>query len=259
MRTSLLLTVIAILLMAGCSGDNPVQPQGVEQNRVSSELLVGNPGHGSFTLEAKFPHIDSYPKGGGIFILRIVPGGDMVGDVTVTLNAYSRLNAELYRTVVNAETPITEVSVSPSSSIPIGFHYIEVTASNMDHSETITLEVEVVNWDGTGSMGYAQDKLDEFIVWLEAEHPELGTFSDRQWNVYATYPGILVVMHYTFLDMDWELRLCYHVMIPPYDWSKMLLRSRGEWDAILAAKRENVDGVNYEIFEIPVEDYGVLY
>ncbi len=259
MRTSLLLMVIAIFLMAGCSGDNPAQPQMVDEEKVSGELLGGNPGHGSFTLEAKFSHIDSYPKGGGIFILKVVPGEDMVGDVSLTLNANTRLNAELYRTVVNAGTPITEVSVGPSNSIPIGYHYIEVTASNMEHSETITLEVEVVNWDGTGSMGYAREKLDEFVVWLEGNYPELGTFSDRQWSVYGTYPGILVVMHYTFLDIDWELRLCYHVMIPPYDWSKILLRPRGEWDPTLAAKRECVDGVNYEIFEIPVEDYGVLY
>ena len=47
---------------------------------------------------------------------------------------------------------------------------------------------------------------------------------DRQWDIYATYSGILVVMHHTFLDMDWELRLSYHAMIPPYNWSNILLR-----------------------------------
>ena len=258
MRTSLLFLLTAALLLAGCSGDNAVQPRGADQNAVTAEL-AGNPGHGSFTLEAKFSKIDSYPMGGGIFIIRLLPGEDFVGNVNLTINAGSRLNAELYRTVLNAETNVTEIVIGPSHSVDLGSHFIDLTATNMDNSETITLEVEIIDWVGTGGYGYAQEKLGEFIPWLEANYPELGTFSDRQWDIYATYPGILVVMHHTFLDMEYELRLSHHVMIPPHDWSKMYLRPRGEWDGIFAAKRECLDGVNYIIHEIPVEDYGILY
>ncbi len=69
-----------------------------------------------------------------------------------------------------------------------------------------------------------------------------------------TYPEILVVEHWTFLNPTWEMRMCFHVMIPPYDWSMLTIRSRGEWDFQFAAKRES-DGTTYEI---PVAEYPVM-
>ena len=44
-------------------------------------------------------------------------------------------------------------------------------------------------------------------------------------------------------------------MIPPYDWSMLWLRKRGEVEAIFAAKRES-DGT---VYEIPVGDYPIFY
>jgi hypothetical protein len=111
----------------------------------------------------------------------------------------------------------------------------------------------VVDWGG-GGKGTATDKMNDFVTWLETEHPELGSFSARNWFVYGTYPQLLIVEHWTFLDEDWEMRVCYHVMIPPYDWSKILLRRRGEWEPLLAVHRET-DGT---IYEIPVEEYPIM-
>ena len=44
-------------------------------------------------------------------------------------------------------------------------------------------------------------------------------------------------------------------MIPPYNWSKLLLRERGEVDAIFSAKRES-DGTTYEI---SIDEYPTFY
>ena len=41
-------------------------------------------------------------------------------------------------------------------------------------------------------------KKDELIKWLESKRPEFGTFSDKESFAYITYPGILVVEHWTF-------------------------------------------------------------
>ncbi len=93
------------------------------------------------------------------------------------------------------------------------------------------------------------------MPWLSQHHPEYAAVLDQKWFAYNTYPQIWVVEHWTFLSEDWELRVCFHVMIPPYDWSMMRLRKRGEVNAEFAARRES-DGT---IYEIPVSDYPIKF
>ena len=95
----------------------------------------------------------------------------------------------------------------------------------------------------------------ELIDWLETNHPEFGSFSTANSYAYITYLAHLIVEHWTFLYDEWEMRICFHVMIPPYDWSMIWLRPRGEVDAIFSAKRES-DGT---VYEIPISDYPTYY
>ena len=261
MRLVAVTAAILILLgltFAGCSNDNPVQSWTDAASLNKKPVDPPPTGEGSFGLEAKYTAIGSYPTGGGVFILRLVPGADLTGDVALSISAHKTLNATLTTTMVNAETAIAEVAISPTAQAAVALHYITVTASNQTHEETIQLEVNVIPW-GIVSMNTIQEKYGQFEDWLRDEHPELGNFASQKWELYSTYPRIVVVEHYTFLSDDWELRICFHVMIPPYDWSKMLLRPRGQWDPILAAIREWDEGAqDYVISEMPVEDYPII-
>jgi hypothetical protein len=67
---------------------------------------------------------------------------------------------------------------------------------------------------------------DAFIPWLAAEHPELGITAETVWTPVALRPHILEVSFYMFLSDEWELVVWWHVMIPPYDWTRMYLRHR---------------------------------
>jgi hypothetical protein len=149
---------------------------------------------------------------------------------------------------------IAEISIRPVQPIGIGVYPITLCAENSSLRGAVELKVDVMNWPA-GNPETVTVKRDEFVQWLEAEHPELGEFSGREWFSYLTYPGIWVVEHWTFLDPDWEMRICFHVMIPPYDWSMLLLRPRGQWDPILATMRES-DGTTYEI---PIDEYPTFY
>ncbi|MEW5922857.1 MAG: hypothetical protein AB1746_02605 [Candidatus Zixiibacteriota bacterium] len=247
------LLFLAGILIVGCSNEKAVQPQ--ENSPVVKKVEPPATGTGNFTIEAKYSYIRSYPQGGGIFILRLVPDVDLVGDVALSLNADRALGAALDKAVINADLTVFEITVHPKRTAAIQTYTLELTASNATMSQTVSLDVEMINWDGTGVSSIAQDRMADFVNWLETEHPELGDFSDRTWFSYMTYPGILIVEHYTFLDADWEFRLCHHVMIPPYDWAQMMIRERGKWHPTLAAYRES-DGT---IYEIPVQDYPTLY
>jgi len=255
MKRNVIITLVLLftagLMIAGCSNESVVQP---ESDQISLKKVKPTTGTGSFTIEAKYTHIRSSPLGGGIFVVRLVPGGDLVGDIALSLSARRALGASLDRTIVNAENSVFEITVYPTETVKFKTYTINLTASNNTGSQTLALDIELIDW-GNEATEIALQRRDAFVNWLETEHPELGNFSDRTWFTYMTYPEILIVEHYTFLDADWEFRMCHHVMIPPDDWAKMRLRPRGEWDPTLAAYRES-DGT---IYEIPVSEYPILF
>ncbi len=242
------------LLIAGCSQDSAIDPGSADLTNISDQIgsdagvAVKSPA--GFSLEAKKASLLSCPTGGGVFIIRLVPEESFSGTVGLSLKADKRLDAVLTRTSLDLDNMIAEVSISPSSSVEVITHIIEVKAAYAGEEVVLPLEVEMLDWSGWGS-GSSDQELALFIPWLESEYPELGNFSERTWMTYPPYPGILVVEHCTYLDADWELRLRYHVTIPPHDWARIQLRRRGEWDTMLAAERDTYGN----IYEIPVVEY----
>ena len=248
-----------------------------------------------FELEAKYSYIRSYPEGGGIFIIKMTPKRGFSGYVSLQINTDSNLNAQLDRKTLNKQSQVAEITIQPNELTELKTYKIVLTATyhkkskhmtffnwiskikfpflsyvinhlfnrcNSDYDcaplshikETLVLEVEMFDWT-SDNLPDAIIKRDELIDWLEDEHPEFGNFSGENWFAYLTYPAHLIVEHWTFLYEKWEMRICYHVTIPPYNWSMLCLRPRGEVDAIFVAKRES-DGTTYEI---PISDYPIFY
>jgi hypothetical protein len=73
---------------------------------------------------------------------------------------------------------------------------------------------------------YAEQLLDEFVAWLESNHPELGITQDTGWSGTMVSPVWLIVSHYLFFSEEWEAHVEWHIMIPPHDWAKIDLRRR---------------------------------
>ena len=117
------------------------------------------------------------------------------------------------------------------------------------------LEVEIFDINVGDPSSYILEKKDELLDWFETTHPDYENISDMTWFPYRTYQEVLVVEHWTFLNDDYELRICCHITIPPFNWSKMSLRPLGEIEPVLAFKRE-YDG---QTMEIPVSEYPTLY
>lgn len=269
MKLCAIAMALLIGFIAGCSEDNPVLPGGENQPAVhaSSDNDIGwnDTRCPNFKLNAKYRDIMSCPGGGGVFIVKLDAEDDFDGDVPLWLDADALLDARLHTAVLNVESDIAEISIRPSLSIVPGIHTVTVHAApprscvaiTADMYRTIQLEVEIVNW-GAPDPRFAEMKRDVLTDWLVENHPKYSSILSQDWYPYLTYPSILVVEHWTFLSDDWELRICYHVMIPPYDWSMLMLRRRGNWDADIAIKRE-ADGSGYVIHEIPLDEYPTFY
>jgi hypothetical protein len=235
------LFAIVFVLIASCSDLIPDHPT--------------TPDAGSYTLSARYSHIRSYPGGGGVFTIFIEPHTDFRGNVKLTLQADPILRAKLSRSTLDARDRIAELVLEPQPGVTFDSTVILVKADHRDSSTWLPLRITMYGWSSVDP-GPETELLRLFLDWQHRTHPELISATDvstyRRW---ITYPEHLIVEHWSFVDAAWEIRLCRHVMVPPDDWSMLLMRPLHTLAPVLAARRDT-DG---NIVEIPVSEYPLFY
>lgn len=137
---------------------------------------------------------------------------------------------------------VAEVTVIPDQTSTNKILTITINGDRSGFKQTETVDVEVIDWqDDLGEI--AAEMRDKFVPWLASNHPELGITSETEWIGTIVNPGILVVMHYMFYSENWEMYVTWHVMIPPYDWTKIYLRQRfTETQSSIAFEISSVQG-----------------
>jgi hypothetical protein len=212
---------------------------------------------GEFEIQTKYSKIRSCNNGGGLFIVYLEPGYDFEGKVELTVIGEDSLNIDLNRNYLDKNNLVAELTISPNfiEIEDTRIHEILMTAKNEVTSKLILLEVEMCIWDGAIS----QDDLDRFNNMIDLvikQNKKYEFLKDEDFFSYCTYPQILIVSHSTFLSENWEVRFCHHVMIPPHDWSMVLIRKRGEIDAEISYKRDS--STNDYVYEIPISEYPIF-
>jgi hypothetical protein len=88
----------------------------------------------------------------------------------------------------------------------------------------------------------AKPYFEMWATWLVANHPELGITAQTSWD--PTFVStFLVVSHYAYFSDEWEMKVSWHNMIPPDDWTEVYLRHRGtESKPSLAFRIDSVAG-----------------
>jgi hypothetical protein len=212
-----------------------------------------DPENPSFKIEPKYSMVRSYPGGGGVFIIRLIPDEGFSGTIILSAESDSRFHADILETPLQLDDSIrtAEISIWPEPTIPVQNYEIRLIAAHENHTEYTDLSIEMTEWDAYAPSEYALEIRDSFIQWLAQNVPQCAELAEESWQNYMTYPQILVVEHWTSISNTWEMRFCFHVMIAPYDWSMVWLRSRGKIDPIITAKRES-DG---SIHIIPEDEY----
>ncbi|MDT8323554.1 MAG: hypothetical protein RRA94_05555 [Bacteroidota bacterium] len=242
-RNLLVLTAAVLLLFAtGCleSGGDALAP---EPSPVERDA-------GSYILHARYDTLRSFPGGGGVFTMHIEPDMEFAGSVRLSVEAPEGLGARWDRMLLDAESRGAELSLHPAPTLATGLYALTVIARHGGVQKEYSLHVDMREWSQSGP-GHEMDRRQDFLDWLAVAHPELGDVDALPYFRFCTYPEILIVEHWTFLSAEWEMRVCFHVMIPPHNWSMMLLRRTGAPVPLLAARRES-DG---RITEFPVTEY----
>jgi|GEM_PF-955083 len=233
-------------LLSGClemfTEELPPEPQPIENDE------------GTFTLHTSYRAIRSCAGGGGVFIVSMRPGPGFAGIVRLTLESDSGLHAQLDRYLLDEDDSVAEIRIAPMSLGSGDSLRILLTARHNGSLQRLPLAVNMIEWEHP-SPGAEIRHRQHFIDWLAEAHPELDINGNDFFGRWMTYPQHLIVEHWTFLSREWEMRICFHVMIPPDDWSKMLLRRRGCPEALFAVHRDTYGNVT----EIPVDAYPTFY
>jgi hypothetical protein len=209
---------------------------------------------GDYTLVSKFDSIRSYPDGGGNFVVYIHPNSTFKGNVSLAIEADTRLHASINKISLNAKDTVVELTIHPDTLIEIKNYPITLNSIHNKVEKKKYLNVQIYDWQGN----YNEEsnlKLNNFKDWLLAKDSKYSALFDSPKQIYMTYPEILIVEHWTYLFADYELRFCFHVMIPPNDWSRIQVRKRGSVEPELSAVRVT-DGT---ISIIPNSDYPRLF
>ena len=238
--TNLLKLLIILMIFFGCT------------NPTDSEKKSGE-----FEIQSKYSKIRSCNNGGGLFIIYLEPGYDFEGKVELTVIGEDNLNIDLNRNYLDKNNPVAELTIKPNfiEIEDAEIHEILITAKSKTTSKLILLEVEMYNWDGAIS----QEEIGRFNNMIDLvikQNKKYELLKDEDFFSYCTYPQILIVSHSTFLSENWEVRFCYHVMIPPHDWSMVSIRKRGEIEAEIAYKQDSA--TNDYVYEIPISEYPIF-
>jgi hypothetical protein len=237
MQASRIAPLIALVLVAGCSGAaGPDASEPPPSQRPSAAPAA------DFTVEV-FPADEpsavrmAIPGSGYCFLVRVTETGEASGDpVTIDATATSAAVAKIVPSQL-APGVVGEVWViaDPATTEVTGSVTITATRDALTREVTRTLPVFPMADERAAD---AQPHFDAWIAWLATARPELGITAATTWEpVFVS--TLLVVSHYSYWSEDWEVTIAWHNMIPPDDWSDVFLRRRGEETGYSLAFRQD--------------------
>jgi hypothetical protein len=206
-------------------------------------------------IETKYDYIQSYPGGGGIFPIHLRLSDSDHRNIHLDFKCDHYLKPQFSQKSIKNNTCISNLIIKPSEMITEGNYKILLTSKNDYMYEIKIIEVEIFNGSNEGPSNYILEKRDTFLSWIETRYPEYHNLLNQTWFPYRTYSNILVVEHWTFLSSEYELRICSHITTPPYNWSKMMIRSLNQIQSDLAIHQE----YNGSVSEISITEYPTFY
>jgi hypothetical protein len=213
-----------LLIAAGVVGPCEVTPPNGNDNANDAFTMRVTPGE----------IVDAIPYQRCVLLVTVENDGSRGEAVQITVSApgatvevepTSLMPGDVAEVIVIPD-PLSQARVSSNGM----FDGRQVTATIFgergDASETATIPITITTEEEDLVEPLAVEVRDMFIPWLATARPELGIDDQTAWTPTIVTPHILVVTHYLFLSDEWEMHVCWHVMIPPYDWAQIDLRRR---------------------------------
>ncbi|MEI6090656.1 MAG: hypothetical protein WCR42_09410 [bacterium] len=209
---------------------------------------------GNYQIIPKYDSVRTYAGGGGIYVVRISPSAGFEGTVKLKLEADPKLNALLMKTTLTKNDTIAEIVIKPSSAIEIKAYTFNLVCSHANSEKRYQFKAAVYDLQNT-NYEPCLEKLNLFKNWIQSEKPEFASIFDTPARIYMTYPEIMIVEHWTLISTKYEIRFCFHVMVPPDDWSKIQIRKLGKLEPEFSAHRDSYGNITI----IPNSEYPTFF
>jgi len=217
-----------------------------------------------FTIQIYLSEIDDVHPGQTCLLLATIEESGSGGGKGKPVELFVRVQGSLTKIENHliVEGMVAEISIIPSEVVENMDLIVTVRGirGSYDTSNTSLIHVgEVIENGRNGERDplgeLAIDIQEKFIMWLSENHPELRITSEVEWTGVNIRPNFMVVMHYLFISDEWEMGMTWHVMVPPYDWSRIYLRSRfTETVPTLAYELSSYTMDEYEIRSVDLEE-----
>ena len=211
---------LALILLSACTtAPSPTAAPPSVNPSPSSQPSAGV----DFTLSV-LPELFVGKAIGGQRVLLLVTVSGAPADGPVDVSASAAGAVAMVAPARLSPGTVGEVTVIPAPVTAEQELVVTITATRGGVERTAERTVGMFPGEDSDA-GTAAEHLARFIPWLAANHPELGITAETEWTT-AEPPPLLVGSHYLFYSDEWELHVMWHVMIPPYDWTKYELRRR---------------------------------
>ena len=239
---------VSLLTVAvtGCAGSASTQPSPTgKATPTVPPTVVPTPTPGDFTvtiLPAEEPVASRVAIPGEKVSFLVVVTDASGGKWPVTIAATAEGAAITAITPAQLEPGVVgEVWLVPAPSDVEATATVHFTASRAGIAKTDTRTISIFPMKDER----AKDAAPYFAMWtawLAAQHPELKITATTKWDP-AFVSTFLVVSHYAYFSDEWEMKVSWHNMIAPYDWTEVYLRHRfDESKPSLAFRIDSVSG-----------------
>ncbi len=180
---------------------------------------------GTYAMVISESALSTYPGGGGVTILEMIPSEDFAGSVRLTLQSEKGLNASLNRTTLSPEYSVTEIIIRPDSTLAFGSYPVRVLQTHNGKSDTLTVSVTVSTFIVPKLLPAARLFLREFVEWGRAYHAMLKEMNYDGLLIYAV-SNMSIGGSGTWLaiDREWEVHFYWNSGMT----SRFIVRRMGE-------------------------------
>lgn len=174
------------------------------------------------------------------FLVTVAPAGANQDPVQISATAVGATVTSV-RSAQLKPGVVAEVWLVPDPTETDAVVSTTITASRGSVVQTASRTIKIMPMADERAAD-ARPYFDMWVAWLAANHPELGITATTKWE--PTFVStFLVVSHYAYYSDEWEMKISWHNMIPPYDWSEVYLRHRDtETKPSLDFKIDSVSG-----------------
>jgi hypothetical protein len=242
---------VAALTAAACTGSGATPSAAVTPS--PSPSPAANADFAIQVLPAEEP-VEGRPAVPGEKVVFLVLATSPASDEPVTITA-SATGARVFDVEPAQLKPgvVGEVWVVPDAATEETTITTTITAARgvVTHVEKRTTRIMPFEDDRAYQ---AQPYFEMWVDWLATNHPEFAITKATRWN--SSYVlALLIVSHYAYFSDDWEMKVSWHVMIAPDDFTEVYLRHRGTDTTWTHAFRMDSFSAMTAVHEITPDDY----